>query len=350
MGYQIPFLSMPPLSEEPIPHFILFPFFHQGESIGGGNSFAHHERCSRASSSPFSRLLQPCVRGVEDLRVVETCHRPLYSESLHPQDSIQDGDSSVGSSFGASRRLYDLSQSQRRLLACSYPSRQLQVSEVKAFGRPYQFRALCFGLSTAPQVFTRVMAPVSTFFHRLGIRVRRYLDDRLVQAQLQSLVLQALETVLSLCRELGIVINPAKSNLVPSQWVLYLGTMIDSVSFKASPSQPRVEKLLSLGEEFLSFRRQPESSWRVLLGTLSSMPHLVPGGRLRLLSLQLTLHHSWDQVDNFFLVRWDDRCLQDLSWWLDPVRLQEGVSLGQVSPNLDFWSDPSDVGWGAHLG
>ena len=26
------------------------------------------------------------------------------------------------------------------------------------------------------------------------------------------------------------------------------------------------------------------------------------------------------------------------------------MSLAQVSPNLDFWSDTSDVGWGAHLG
>ena len=30
--------------------------------------------------------------------------------------------------------------------------------------------------------------------------------------------------------------------------------------------------------------------------------------------------------------------------------LIEGVSLFQVSPSLDFWSDASDVGWGAHLG
>ena len=28
--------------------------------------------------------------------------------------------------------------------------------------------ALCFGLSTAPQVFTRVMAPILEFFHSLG--------------------------------------------------------------------------------------------------------------------------------------------------------------------------------------
>ena len=30
--------------------------------------------------------------------------------------------------------------------------------------------------------------------------------------------------------------------------------------------------------------------------------------------------------------------------------LEEGVSLSQVSPNLDFWLDALDVGWGAHVG
>ena len=32
-----------------------------------------------------------------------------------------------------------------------------------------------------------------------------------------------------------------------------------------------------------------------------------------------------------------------------PDRLQSGISLAQVNPHLDFWSDASDVGWGAHL-
>ena len=32
-------------------------------------------------------------------------------------------------------------------------------------GQVYQFKALCFGRSTAPQVFTRVMVPVSVMLH-----------------------------------------------------------------------------------------------------------------------------------------------------------------------------------------
>ena len=88
---------------------------------------------------------------------------------------------------------------------------------------------------------------------------------------------------------------------------------------------------MSIGEEFLSYDTQPVSSWRLLLGVLSSLTPLVPGGRRRMRSLQILLHRSWDQVDDSFLVRWDDSCRQDLCWWLDLTSLGEGVSVSQVS-------------------
>ena len=67
-------------------------------------------------------------------------------------------------------------------------------------------------------------------------------------------------------------------------------------------------------------------------------------------SLQLLLRRSWDHLDQVVMVRWNSDCQQDLKWWLVQSRLEEGVSLSQVSPNIDFWSDASDVGWGAHVG
>ena len=151
-----------------------------------------------------------------------------------------------------------------------------------AFGCVYQFRALCFGLASAPQVFTRVMAPVSSILHSMGIRLRRYLDDWLIQSSSWEAVLHDLRVVLDLCMELGIVVNPEKSNFVPSQKVLYLGTILDSRTLVASPSTDRIARLLSLGGEFLSSVQQPAACWQSLLGTLSSLTHLVPGGRLRM--------------------------------------------------------------------
>ena len=52
-------------------------------------------------------------------------------------------------------------------------------------------------------------------------------------------------------------------------------------AFGASPALERVEKLLSIGDVFLSCVSQPVSSGLELLGVLSSMFQLVPGGLLR---------------------------------------------------------------------
>ena len=89
-------------------------------------------------------------------------------------------------------------------------------------GQSVPVSGLCFGLSTAPQVFSRVMAPVSAVLRSWGIRMRRYLDDWLVQSSSREALLHDLQVVLDLCHELGIVVNPEKSHLEPSQVVQYL--------------------------------------------------------------------------------------------------------------------------------
>ena len=96
-------------------------------------------------------------------------------------------------------------------------------------GKGYQFKVLCFGLSTAPQVFTRVMVPVSAILHGMGVRLRRYLSDWLLQASSLEQVLLALRTVLQLCRRLGIVVDWGKSQVVPTQQMVYLGVILASL-------------------------------------------------------------------------------------------------------------------------
>ena len=119
-------------------------------------------------------------------------------------------------------------------------------------GVPYQFRVLCFGLTTAPQVFTRLMAPISAILHRYGIRMLRYLDDWLILAESRDTCIQARDRLLHLCEELGLRVNHGKSSLVPSQTMTYLGMQILSVRFIAKPTETRVANLLNIIEEFLS--------------------------------------------------------------------------------------------------
>ena len=113
-------------------------------------------------------------------------------------------------------------------------------------GKVFQFKALCFGLSTAPQVFTRVLAPLSKIVHLAGFRIVLYLDDWLVLAKTREEVLRARKFLLELAQELGIIINREKSHLDPSQSLVYLGIQIDTIRFWVSPAKKRIDKALCL--------------------------------------------------------------------------------------------------------
>ena len=71
-------------------------------------------------------------------------------------------------------------------------------------GKTLQFRTLCFGLSTAPQVFTRVCAVVSAHLHSHGIRLLRYLDDWLLLAPSLDTCLAHKQVLLDLWSSLGL--------------------------------------------------------------------------------------------------------------------------------------------------
>ena len=348
-GYHLPFLSTPPLSAAPIPMPSYSPNSIKGAALEevtlGLIVKGAVELAPLPSPGFYSRLFVVWKTSGSWRPVIDLSHLNRFVDVSHFQmETIQSALLSVRQ--GDWMASIDLKEAYLQVPV--HPDSRHFLRFVFR-DRVFQFKALCFGLSTAPQVFTRVNAPVSAILHSMGIRMRRYLDDWLVQSSSQASLLRDLQTVLQLCHELGIVVNPQKSNLVPSQVVQYLGVVIDARTFRASPSQERISKLLSTAEEFRSSASPPASLWLLLLGVLSSLAHLVPGGRLRMRSLQICLHRSWDRQDLEALVSASVECLRDLQWWLHPPRLSLGVSFCQVSPDLHFWSDASDVGWGAHL-
>ena len=218
-------------------------------------------------------------------------------------------------------------------------------------GTVYQFKALCFGLSTAPQVFTRVFAAVSAWAHSRGIRLLRYLDDWLVLSSSEKKAKESIRELLSLCHTLGIVINENKSDLVPSQSAKYLGMTIDTGAGKVFPSLARVEKFLTVAERFCSMQSPPAQLWQVILGHLASLERLVPHGRLRMRSLQwhLKMHWSPESDPPSLPVALPEEARRDLSWWMVRDHLLVGVRFGTPAPDLHLYSDASSSGWGAHL-
>ena len=74
-------------------------------------------------------------------------------------------------------------------------------------GTIYEFQVLCFGLASAPRVFTKVLKPVFAFFRKIGIRCIYYIDDSLNMNQNFDICAQNTETMVQKLDDLGLRIN-----------------------------------------------------------------------------------------------------------------------------------------------
>ena len=81
----------------------------------------------------------------------------------------------------------------------------------------YHFNCLRFGLASAPHHFTKLMKAFLAVLRPMGLRMICYLDDMLILAQDQQLLLKEGKTAIFLLEHLGLVLNVKKSHLVPVQ-------------------------------------------------------------------------------------------------------------------------------------
>ena len=195
---------------------------------------------------------------------METSNRYVHPQSESPHESLQDGDPPVH----AERRLDGVSGLEGRLLAGPSPSGQPQVPQICG---------LESGFSVQGSLFRSLHGSTSFHMgHGSGVDFSSssgYLDTTLFRrlaysSSVLSFGSSGFGHSLTSMPGIGYRSQWEKSNLIPSQRVVYLGVIIDPLLFKASPSLPRVEKLFSIVEEFLSCDIQPASSWLAPLGVL----------------------------------------------------------------------------------
>ena len=137
-------------------------------------------------------------------------------------------------------------------------------------GQTYQFKALPFGLSTAPLEFTVIAKEVKWLAMREGIRVHQYLDDWLVRATSYRVCLQHTQTLVSLCRELGWLVNEEKSELEPKQVFNFVGYQFDLKEGKVRPTTERWQTLQTKIREILSNPVCPVRNLMSLIGLLTA--------------------------------------------------------------------------------
>ena len=214
----------------------------------------------------------------------------------------------------------------------------------------YQFRALPFGLSLAPWVFTRVIRDFVAALRLQGLRLSAYLDDWLLLASSRALCHQQTQHALQLALSLGFLPNFPKSELLPSQTFTFLGMFFQTVPYSVRPSSERLDRLRSLLD---SFQGTHASARRLaaLLGVMESLALLLPLGRLHKRQFQREFRRRWSQIS----AAWDAR-VPLLPWfhasvlqWQNTRWLLQGVPLTLPAPEATLFTDASHQGWGAHV-
>ena len=218
-------------------------------------------------------------------------------------------------------------------------------------GKVLQFRALPFGISSAPRIFTKIMGVVGAFLRMQGPQLLQYFDDWLLHKESRSNLLNDLHLTWQTVTSLGLIPNTQKSELIPMKEFTFVGmtfrTELDSVQV---PSK-RVGSLLEMIRIFLTKTSVSARSMLSLMGSLNAAADLVTLGRLHMRPLQYLFLDQWrpftDPLDRE--IRMSDIFKSHLSWWLNMAVYAKGIPLHTPIPDLYLFTDSSLVGWGAHL-
>jgi len=215
----------------------------------------------------------------------------------------------------------------------------------------YQFRALPFGLASAPWIFTQVMAQVKIMAHLEGIQLYLYFDDWLVQVANFLLGTEQGKFLLSLCEELGLMVNVEKSELLPSQRFDFIGATFDLALNLVLPKEENRFTMIQRIKQFLQCPSRTAQGWLCLLGSLNSQFRFVPYGHLFLRPLQWHLKRHWNQAqgslkDHIPIPPEIHKCLE---WWTHQLSQPVGVPLVPPSVDIHMFTDASERGWGAHV-
>uniref|UniRef100_A0AC34F4H4 Reverse transcriptase domain-containing protein n=1 Tax=Panagrolaimus sp. ES5 TaxID=591445 RepID=A0AC34F4H4_9BILA len=141
----------------------------------------------------------------------------------------------------------------------------------KAFGKIYRFKALPFGLGPAPSTYTRVIKPVAAFFRARGILLIVYLDDWLFMAKTKQKLLADLKFVCATFMALGLIINEAKSHLIPSKRIEFLGLQVDSSTMTLCVPAVKQHRICNLARQILTTPLVSAAILAKLCGSLASI-------------------------------------------------------------------------------
>lgn len=214
--------------------------------------------------------------------------------------------------------------------------------------RLFQFTCFPNWLACCPRKFTKLMKPVFATLLQLGHLSSNYIDDScLIGPDKGACEHNEVDTVKFL-DSLGFVIHPEKSVFIPTQKLVFLGFILDSVLMHVCLTPDKALNLKQAAADLLlSTNPTIREVARVLGLMVSSFPGVAYG----------PLHYrclEGDKTTALKMTQWNfnakmcisDQAKEELTWWIDSIETAYNpINRGDV--DFTITSDASKQGWGA---
>lgn len=212
----------------------------------------------------------------------------------------------------------------------------------------YQFTCLPNGLSSCPRTFTKLLKPPLTVLHKLGHITASYIDDLFLQGKTyEQCVSNVLDTFLQF-EELGFIIHPDKSAFIPSQELVLLGFIINSIDMTIILTP---EKKLAIKQLCLSLISKHMPTIREVAQVIGKIISSFPGvthGPLYYRAIERNkteaLKIRKGNFDKRMTLSEDSKI--ELQWWAQNVIESKNV-ISHGHPSCTLTTDASLTGWGA---
>ena len=221
-------------------------------------------------------------------------------------------------------------------------------------GKYYCYTCAPNGLSNCPYMFTKISKPLLGYLLKQLVNIMIYIDDTLLVTDTKANLNHSIRLTLDAFTKAGFLINHAKSLLKPSQRIVFLGFLIDSVEYTISLTDDKRQEIFNLACRLLSNKRH-KWSIKLLAKFIGKVVAAFPASEHALLHYRVLDHFKIKALrlhnDNWQAkVRLDKNCFDTLNWWKDNVfsdKMKHTLYTTPVEKHL--YCDSSGPAWGSYL-
>ena len=215
----------------------------------------------------------------------------------------------------------------------------------------YVYTVMPNGWAQAPYIFTKLLKPVFYHLRAKGFISSYFIDDSLLLAELFRICIENRVQTRELLTSLGFAINDDKSILEPTQLIVHLGNIIDSIQMIVYLPCDKKNKVKDLCEKLITSINPTIRFVAQVIGTLISTFSAVELGKLHYRQLEWGKIEALKRAKGNFNARMEvtREMKTELQWWIKNIDSQHR-NIVKPNPTMVMTTDSSKIGWGCVIG